>query len=132
VISEDGDYVGAVSGGCGETDIERQAQSVFRSGKAKLMTYDGRLRIGCEGIIHILIEPVFLSEELLKDFESALSHRQNFRMDTYFYPGAGEYINMGTFIFLNKKLHSLNPSFQTSQIEDQECFSQLFNPLFQL
>jgi xanthine/CO dehydrogenase XdhC/CoxF family maturation factor len=132
VISEDGDYVGAVSGGCVETEIERQAQSVFRSGKAKLMTYDGRLRIGCEGIIHILIEPVFLSEELLKDFESALKHRQNFRMDTYFYPGVGEYIKMGTFIFLNKKPHSLNPSFQTSQIEDQECFSQLFNPLFQL
>src|SRR5512133_2577238 len=65
VFNEDGDSVGAVSGGCVETEIERQAQSVFRNGKAKLMTYDGRLRIGCEGILSILIEPVFLSEELL-------------------------------------------------------------------
>ena len=58
VINEDGDSVGAVSGGCVEKEIDHQAQSVFRSGKAKIMTYDGRLRVGCEGIIHILIEPV--------------------------------------------------------------------------
>lgn len=132
VISEDGDSVGAVSGGCVEKEIERQAQSVFKTGNAKLMTYDGRLRIGCEGIIHILIEPVFLSEELLKDFDYALKQRRNFRMATYYYPGVGEYKNAGTLIILDEKPHSLNPNFQTSQIEDQECFSQSFNPLFQI
>jgi xanthine/CO dehydrogenase XdhC/CoxF family maturation factor len=46
VISEDGVSVGAVSGGCVEKEIDRQAQSVFQSGKAKIMTYDGRLRVG--------------------------------------------------------------------------------------
>ena len=72
VINEEGDYVGAVSGGCIEKEIEVQAQSVFQRGKAKVMTYDGRLRVGCEGVILILIEPVNLSDELLNDFESAL------------------------------------------------------------
>jgi xanthine/CO dehydrogenase XdhC/CoxF family maturation factor len=132
VINEDGNSVGAVSGGCIETEIERQAQSVFKSDKAKLMTYDGRLRIGCEGILHILIEPVSLSEELLHDFEQSLKQRQNFRMDVLFYPEVGEYKNVGTKIILNKKAYSVNPFFDVGQIDDQKCFSQKFDPLFQL
>lgn len=132
IISEDGDLVGAVSGGCVEKEIERQAQSVFRTGAAKIMTYDGRFRIGCEGIIHILIEPVFLSGELLHDFELFLKSRQNFRMDAWFYQQVGEHPNEGTLITLNNKTYSLNPSFIPERIEDQECFSQTFEPLFQL
>lgn len=132
VISEDGEAVGAVSGGCVEKEIERQAQSVFKTGKAKLMTYDGRLRIGCEGIIHLLIEPVILSQELLNDFDGALIQRQHFRMDTYYYPEAGEYKNSGTFLSINGKTHPLNPTFHSSQIDSQQCFSQSFDPLFQL
>jgi xanthine/CO dehydrogenase XdhC/CoxF family maturation factor len=132
VISEDGESVGAVSGGCVEKEIERQAQTVFQTGKAKIMTYDGRLRIGCEGIIHILIESVQLSNELVTDFDAVLKIRQNFEMNAYYYSTAGEYNNIGTSIKLNGKSYSLNPSFDISQISDQECFSQPFDPLFQL
>lgn len=132
IISEDGESVGAVSGGCVEKEIERQAQSVFRSGKAKVITYDGRLRIGCEGIIHILIEPVFLADELLTDFESVLASRQQFRIDAYYYSEVGEYENVGTLITLKNKTYSLHPSFSPEQVANQECFSQTFEPLFQL
>lgn len=132
IISEEGDSVGAVSGGCVEKEIEQQAQSVFRNNKAKIMTYDGRLRIGCEGIIHILIEPVFLSDELLNDFESVLKSRQNFTMDAYFYQTVGEHENTGTLIKLKDRIWSLNPSFAPEQIKDQKCFQQTFEPLFQL
>ena len=69
VINEKGESEGAVSGGCVEDEIIRQAESVFRTGKAKMMTYDGRIRIGCEGILYILIEPVLLSKELVRDQE---------------------------------------------------------------
>jgi xanthine/CO dehydrogenase XdhC/CoxF family maturation factor len=132
VISEDGDYVGAVSGGCIETEIERQAQSVFRNGKSKIMTYDGRLRVGCEGIIHILIEPVILSDKLLDDFETALKMRQEFKMDVYFYNDVGEFSNAGTLVTLQNTTYSLNPSFDSSQIDHQKKFSQTFKSLFQL
>jgi xanthine/CO dehydrogenase XdhC/CoxF family maturation factor len=132
IISEEGDLVGAVSGGCVENEIERQAQSVFQSGIAKMITYDGRLRIGCEGIIHILIEPVFLTGEILKHFETVLKSRQKFRMDAYFHCEVGEYKNIGTQITLNGKTWSLNPSFTLKKTKDQECFSQTFEPLFQL
>ncbi len=132
VISEDGESAGAVSGGCVENEIERQAQSVFRSGKAKVMTYDGRLRIGCEGVIHILIEPVLLSEQLLKDFEARLEQRRPFSMDTYFYHVVGEYGNVGTLLRMDELTYSLNPSFHPEQAGNQSCFSQSFEPLFQL
>lgn len=132
IISEDGDYSGAVSGGCVENEIERQSQSVFQSGKAKIMTYDGRMRIGCEGIIHILIEPVFISDELYSDFRSALKAREKFTIDAYYYQDVGEYNHAGTMITLNRKRYSLNPSFTPEQINDHECFSQTFDPLFQL
>lgn len=132
IMNEEGVTVGAVSGGCVEKEIEHQARSVFQSGKARIMTYDGRLRVGCEGIIHILIEPVFLTDDLLNDFESVLKKRENFRMDSYYYNTVGEYKNIGSIIFLNKKSYSLNPSFNINMKEEQECFSQHFNPLFQL
>lgn len=131
-INEDGEAVGAVSGGCVEKEIDTQAQSVFSSGKAKIMTYDGRLRVGCEGIIHILIEPVSLSDELLKDFGSTLHSRKKFRIDVYYYKSVGEFVNTGSLIKLNEKTYSVNPSFHAGLIADQECFSQSFDPLFQL
>lgn len=132
IFSESGESVGAVSGGCVEKEIERQAKSVFQTGKAKIMTYDGRLRIGCEGIIHILIEPVYLTDELLNDFETVLKSRQKFRMNAYFHYDVGDYENMGTLITLKNKTYSLHSSFIPEQVDNQECFSQTFEPLFQL
>lgn len=132
IISEKGESVGAVSGGCVEKEIERQAQSVFQTGKAKIMTYDGRLRIGCEGIIHILIEPVYLTDELLNEFETVLKARQKFRMDAYFHHDVGEFENVGSLITLKNKTYSLHTSFTPEQVSNQECFSQTFEPLFQL
>ena len=132
IISENGESVGAVSGGCVENEIERQAQSVFKTGISKVITYDGRLRIGCEGIIHILIEPVVISDELQNSFQSVLQERKNFRLDSWFYPEVGQYKNVGTGITFENKTWSLNSSFNFEAIEDQKCFSQTFDPLFQL
>ena len=131
-ISEYGDCAGAVSGGCIEKEIERQAQSVFKTGRSRMMTYDGRLRTGCEGMLHILIEPVFLTDQLINDFESALKLRQHFRMDTWYYRSVGEYQDCGTLITLNNSTYSLNPFFTSHQVQDQVCFTQKFDPLFHL
>jgi len=132
LISEDGEYVGAVSGGCVESEIERQAQSVFRSNKPKVITYDGRYRIGCEGIIHVLIEPAFLSEELMKAFEIQLESRKPFRMDSFFYNEVGEYDDVGSVLQINGVKYSLNSNFENNESGSQKCFSQTFEPLFQL
>ena len=98
IISEKGDYVGAVSGGCVEAEIERQSQSVFQTGRPKIMTYDGRLRIGCEGIITLLIEPVLLSKKLLEYFDQQLQSRRPFSMNAYYYHEVGDYENLGSLL----------------------------------
>lgn len=132
IISEQGESVGAVSGGCVENEIERQARSVFKTGRAKVITYDGRFRIGCEGIIHILIEPVFLSDELLSGFEARLSMRKPFRLETWYYRDVGEYNGMGSVIVLNHKRYPVHPSFRESKDEKLELFVQQLEPLFRL
>ncbi|MFN8259145.1 MAG: XdhC family protein [Bacteroidales bacterium] len=132
IISEKGEYAGAVSGGCVEKEIEFQAQSVFKTGKAKLITYDGRLRIGCEGVMYILIEPVHLTEDLLNTFGLALEKRQSFVLVSWFNREFGESENSGTMIRLNGKPYALNPSFKEEMTTNLEKFSQTFGPLFQL
>ena len=66
LITENGQMTGAVSGGCVEKELLKQADSVFRTGNPKMMTYDGRYRLGCEGTLYILIERFSPSAEMVK------------------------------------------------------------------
>ena len=132
IISEDGETIGAVSGGCVENEINRQAQSVFKNGKAKVMTYDGRLRIGCEGIVHILIEPALLSDELFTSFNEQLQRRKPIKIKSWFYSEVGEYNHIGSQVNLDGAQFTFHPDFDTEEIDDQQCFTQTLDPLFQL
>ena len=66
LITDDGRLTGAISGGCLEGDALRKALLVMARGKPMLVTYDTTdeddaklgIGLGCNGIIHILIEPV--------------------------------------------------------------------------
>ena len=76
LMNSKGQFTGAVSGGCVEKEIWRQAQEVFTSGRPKIMTYDGRYRLGCEGILHILIEPFMPDEKFITSFWNSISKRK--------------------------------------------------------
>lgn len=132
IINEFGEMEGAVSGGCVENEIKRQAQTVFHSGKSKIITYDGRLRIGCEGVITILIEPVLLAPGLVTDFEKQLACRNSFTIETWYNNEIGEYESVGSLISLNDSKYTLHPSFNPSFASNQDCLKQTFEPLFQL
>jgi len=66
LITEDGQWTGAISGGCLEGDALRKARMVILQQEPMLVTYDTMddddakfgVGLGCNGIIHILIEPV--------------------------------------------------------------------------
>ena len=83
-IQEDGTMTGAVSGGCVEKEILRQSQSVFKDAIPKLMVYDGRYRLGCEGILYILIEPFDPVPDFYLAFEQQWKSRQSFDIKTSF------------------------------------------------
>ncbi|MDB3913596.1 XdhC family protein [Flavobacteriaceae bacterium] len=83
-VQENGKMIGAVSGGCVEKEILRQAQHVFKTNSSILMEYDGRYRLGCEGILYILIEPFHLSNTFFDAFEKQCSSRKSFLINSYF------------------------------------------------
>jgi xanthine dehydrogenase accessory factor len=66
LIAEDGQLTGAISGGCLEGDALRKARMVILQQEPLLVTYDTMddddaklgVGLGCNGIIHILIEPL--------------------------------------------------------------------------
>jgi len=66
LVTENGLLTGAISGGCLEGDALRKAQLVMIQQQPMLITYDTNdeddaklgVGLGCNGIIHILLEPV--------------------------------------------------------------------------
>ncbi|MEM7714583.1 MAG: XdhC family protein [Cyanobacteria bacterium P01_A01_bin.68] len=66
LISADGNTIGAISGGCLESDIFEKAQAVIESVNPILIKYDTTseedmvwgLGLGCQGIAYVLIEPL--------------------------------------------------------------------------
>ena len=63
-VSEDGQVVGSVSGGCVEPAVYEEAMAAMETGEPKLLTYgisdDEAVGVGltCGGIIHIFVEKV--------------------------------------------------------------------------
>ncbi len=66
LITDDGRWVGSISGGCLEGDALRKARKVMTDNKPITVTYDTNedsaqnlgIGLGCNGIIDVLIEPV--------------------------------------------------------------------------
>ncbi len=84
LIWENGKMKGAVSGGCVEKEVVRQAKNVFKTGDALMMTYDGRYRLGCEGVLYILLEPFNPTPALISAFNKALELRQPIKIDSFY------------------------------------------------
>ncbi len=65
LIMADGSYLGLLSGGCLESDLQLHAQEVMQSGRPRAVEYDMRgpddtlfgIGAGCEGAMRVLLEP---------------------------------------------------------------------------
>tara|TARA_X000001036_G_scaffold163379_1_gene155065 strand:- start:1052 stop:2062 length:1011 start_codon:yes stop_codon:yes gene_type:complete len=130
LIQENGETFGAISGGCVEKEVERQAQFVLKMDIPKMMTYDGRFRLGCEGLIYILIEPVNISKEIKFQFDAEFSQRSAFRSESFYSMEEGTNQAFGSQFYLSGKRYTLREGFTAS--DELECFKQNFSPLFQL
>lgn len=66
LVTENGQLTGAISGGCLEGDVLEKAKKIMSEQNSRLVTYDTtagtstdlEIGLGCNGIIHILIEPI--------------------------------------------------------------------------
>ncbi len=133
LIAEDGQMVGAVSGGCVERDVYAQAQSVFKSGIPKVMTYDGRYKLGCEGLLYILIEPIYINESFLNAFKSSIQKRDIIQITSYFVEKESTSKDFGTVVsFCKDSLFSLRKDFAVEIQQDLQVFKQSLEPCFRL
>lgn len=132
LISEDLNSVGAVSGGCVEKEIIHRSKAVFEKNTAKIITYDGRYRLGCEGILYILLEPFTIKKEFLEDFTKAISKRESLKIESYFIKKDETSGGFGSKVtFENNKQYqfldaTINPK------NEFDCFTQILQPAFRL
>ena len=99
LITDDGKWVGSISGGCLEGDALRKARQVMANLKPMTVTYDTReesnqnlgIGLGCNGIIDVLIEPIDLSQENnpIKLFESFVKTAEPLTLATIFNASSG-------------------------------------------
>lgn len=83
-ITDDGKWVGSISGGCLEGDALRKARQVMMEKKAMTVTYDTReesnqnlgISLGCNGVIDVLIEPIASENDPVEVFEKCIAANQ--------------------------------------------------------
>ena len=123
LITDDGKWVGSISGGCLEGDALRKARKVMNEEQALRVTYDTReesnqnlgISLGCNGVIDVLIEPLKAHDptNTLTIFETLLNIQEPVAMATITSAGKniGEKlilnIKAGSLRFSNEKLNSL-------------------------
>ena len=96
LITDDGRWVGSISGGCLEGDALRKARQVMTDNQAMTVTYDTReesnqnlgIGLGCNGVIDVLIEPVIpgAASNPVTLFEGFLQTQQPLALGTIFLP----------------------------------------------
>ena len=94
LITDDGKWVGSISGGCLEGDALRKARQVMTDKKPITITYDTReesnqnlgIGLGCNGIIHVLIEPLDSkdNQNTINLFEGFISTKEPLALATIF------------------------------------------------
>lgn len=155
LITDDGKWVGSISGGCLEGDALRKARMVMQSKKPMTITYDTReesnqnlgIGLGCNGVIDVLIEPVHPEEKqnTIALFESFLQKNEPIALATIFSPdfageklvmnSVGEFTQTITNRDLINAIHTdLAESFQTKksqakQYGETEVFLELIQPM---
>jgi xanthine/CO dehydrogenase XdhC/CoxF family maturation factor len=157
LITDDGKWVGSISGGCLEGDALRKARQVMTNNKPMTVTYDTRedsnqnlgIGLGCNGVIDVLIEPVrSSSDEIIRLFKQIIDSNRTYALATVTrsstFTGAkilldegGEKISLLQSDFADTIVEDLKSAFATRKSEsksyryheeDVEVFIELIQP----
>ena len=133
LISENLSSIGSVSGGCVEKEIIHRAKSVFIDNKTKIITYDGRYKLGCQGVIYVLIEPFFITNNFTDHFSNAILKREKLKIESHFIKENEACGNFGSVVtFENNKQIEFYKTFTIKDNSKLELFSQIIEPSFKL
>jgi xanthine dehydrogenase accessory factor len=78
LIAPGGRMAGSLSAGCLEEDVAAQASAVWRDNRPRLLVFDLRSRFGCDGFIHVALEPVHKPSEFLEAVRDLKRDRRPF------------------------------------------------------
>lgn len=131
LVLDNGNMIGAVSGGCVEKEILRQSESVFTTGESKIMTYDGRYRLGCEGVLYILLESFNPKVTFFDTFYKCLESRQTFEIESYYKKKDGASELIGTYVKIGAEQFSINGK-NIIEKGSLSVFKQSMPPCFKL
>ncbi|WNH10884.1 XdhC family protein [Thalassobellus suaedae] len=131
LVLENGNMVGAVSGGCVEKEILLQAETVFKTNESKIMTYDGRYRLGCEGVLYILLERFNLDEKFIDRFSKSLKNRNTFEITSYFIKKVGVWAGIGSHVKIDDEVFSISGR-SNKKDTSLSVFKQNMPPCFKL
>ncbi|WP_346882138.1 XdhC family protein [uncultured Algibacter sp.] len=133
LLSSNGEMLGAVSGGCVEKEVQFRAKSVFNTGQPVIMTYDGRYRLGCEGVLYILLEPFEVSKKFETTFFKNIENRTTFTIQSYY---KKEEVSSNQFyssiIFENNESFTFSNNQMNATTKNIKTFSQTLPPCFKL
>lgn len=134
LIGENDSMIGAVSGGCVEKDVLKESQAVFKSSEPRMMSYDGRYRLGCEGTLYILIEPFNMGDDLVRSIEDAIEKRKPFGIKHYYQRELGSKIGLRSFIQIDNTTSSFdaNINFEEREYSKSLVLEQVKSAKFQL
>jgi xanthine dehydrogenase accessory factor len=136
LVTEDGELTGAISGGCLEGDALRKARLAMAQQQPMLVTYDTTddddaklgVGLGCNGIIHILIEPIFTDRpnHPINLFKKFLSKRQNAVVITLFSLANRKAAQPGTCLFLTteEEIYQCDQEFKERLLNDAKLVLQ--------
>jgi xanthine dehydrogenase accessory factor len=127
LVTEDGSLTGAISGGCLEGDAMRKALLVIARNKPMVFTYDTSdensglitVGLGCNGIVHILFEPLEPGKPNAIDLIRDLPGRRNRTVLLTLFSMEDPHAPAATYLSLNEQRHtegSLPQSFPTDVI----------------
>lgn len=131
LVLENGNMVGAVSGGCVEKEILLQAETVFKTNESKIMTYDGRYRLGCEGVLYILLERFNPDEKFIDRFSKSLKNRNTFEITSYFIKKVGVWAGIGSHVKIDDEVFSISGR-SNKKDTSLSVFKQNMPPCFKL
>lgn len=121
LMTDDGRMTGSLSGGCLEGDVYERARRVMRTGETIVARYDTGasedivwgLGLGCNGVVHILIEPLDMDAmpAHLERLQSSVVHQQSCVIATVFGVDKTKHIRLGSRLMINADGENLTVEF---------------------